>query len=131
MVVGFLSSSCGKKSICVKPVNLRSWRFRGNKDAFKSFWMSSSLAAIFFDGASKGNPRASGARGLVFSPDRLTKFSFSWGLGTMSNNQAESYSLLMASQFAKEKGYKSIQIFGDSKMLIKALNSPDSLNKFS
>ena len=46
----------------------------------------------------------------------------------MSNNQAESYSLLMVTQFAKEKGFKSIQIFGDSEMLIKALNSADNFN---
>ena len=46
----------------------------------------------------------------------------------MSNNQAKSYSLLLMSQLVKEKGYKSVQIFGDSEMLIKALNSADSLN---
>ena len=34
----------------------------------------------------------------------------------------------MACQIAKEKGYKSIQIFGDSEMLIKALNSTDYFN---
>ena len=83
---------------------------------------------IFFDGASKGNPRISGAGGLVFSPDRLIKFSYSRGLGTMSKNQVESYGLLMAIQIAKDNGYKSIQIFGDSEMLIKALNSVDCFN---
>ena len=44
----------------------------------------------------------------------------------MSNNQAEFYSLLQASQLAKNKGYKSVQIFGDFEILIKALNSSDS-----
>ena len=34
----------------------------------------------------------------------------------------------MAWQIAKEKGYQSIQIFGDSEMLIKVLNSADQLN---
>ena len=79
-----------------KPVLLPSWRFRGDKDAFISFWISSSSTDIFFDGASKGNPRVSGAGGLVISPDRLSSFSFSWGLGITSNNQAESYILLLA-----------------------------------
>ena len=82
----------------------------------------------FFYGASKGNPRISGAGGLVFSPDNMIESSFSWGLGNMSNNQAECYSLLMACQISKEKGYKSIQIFGDSKLLIKALNSAELFN---
>ena len=65
---------------------------------------------------------------MVFSPDRLIESRFSWGLGVMSNNQAECYNLLLASQIAKEKGYKSILIFGDSEMLIKVLNSVDQLN---
>ena len=49
----------------------------------------------------------------------------------MSNNQAESYSLLMATQLAKEKGFKSVLIFGDSEMLIKTLNSADSFNNYA
>ena len=93
--------------------------------------MSSSSSAIFFDGASKGNPGVSGAGGLVISPDGLSSIKFCWGLSIMSNNQAEFYSLLQASQLAKNKGYKSVQIFGDSEILIKALNSSDSLNFFA
>ena len=93
--------------------------------------MNSSSAAIFFYGASKRNPGDSGAGGLVLSPDSLTKSSFSWGLGSFSNNQAECYSLLMATQIAMEKGYMSVQIFSDSEMLIKALNSVDSFNNFA
>ena len=65
---------------------------------------------------------------MVISPDRLTESSFSWGLGIMSNNQVESYSLLKACLIAKEKGYKSIQFFGDSELLIKVLNSEDHFN---
>ena len=43
----------------------------------------------------------------------------------MPNNQAESYSLLKSCQISKELGYKSIQIHGDSELLIKVLNSED------
>ena len=46
----------------------------------------------------------------------------------MSNNQAECYSLLMAIQVAKENGFESIQVFGNSEMLTKALNSGDCFN---
>ena len=45
----------------------------------------------------------------------------------MTNNQAESYILLQAIQLAKNKGYKSVQIFGDFEILIKDLNSFHSL----
>ena len=49
----------------------------------------------------------------------------------MTNSQAESYSLLMAIQLAKDFGFKSIHIFGDSKMLIKILNSGDCFQNFA
>ena len=61
----------------------------------------------------------------------MTEFNFSWGLGTMTNSQAESHSLLMAIKLAKDFGFKSIHIFGDSEMLIKILNFDDCLHNFS
>ena len=59
----------------------------------------------------------------MYSLGKLIKTSFSWGLGSMTNNQDESYGLLKAGHIAKELDYKSIQIFGDSELLIKSLNS--------
>ena len=41
----------------------------------------------------------------------------------MTNNKAESYDLLKVWQIAKKHGFKSIQIFSDSDLLIKTLNS--------
>ena len=90
--------------------------------------MCSVSAAIFFDGASKGNPGVSGAGGVIFFPGRLIHLRFSWGLGSMMNNQAECYSLLMAIQLVKGKGFKSIKIFGDSEMLVKTLNTTVTFN---
>ena len=49
----------------------------------------------------------------------------------MSNNQAECYSLLMASHLTKEIGFKSVLIYGDSEILINFLNSSISLNNFA
>ena len=72
----------------------------------------------FFYGASKGNPGVSGAGGLVISPNGLSSIRFCWGLGIMTNNQAKIYSLLQASQLGKNKGYKSVQIFGDSEIYV-------------
>ena len=83
---------------------------------------------LFFDGASKGNPKVSGANGVIFFPNYLNHLIFSWGLGSMTNNQAECYNLLMAIQLAKGKGFKSIQIFGDSEMLVKTLNTAVTFN---
>ena len=103
--VGSLDSGLKLKS--AKPVIHPSWRFHGIHDVLHKIWMNSSSAVIFFDGASKGNLGDFGAGGLVFSPDSLTKSSFSWGLGSLTNNQAKCYSLFMASQINMEIGYKS------------------------
>ena len=46
----------------------------------------------------------------------------------MSNNQAESYSLLKSCLLAKEAGYKNLQVYGDSELLIKLLNSDGIFN---
>ena len=82
----------------------------------------------FFYGASKGNPRISKAGGLLISPDRLIEPRFGWGLGIISNNQAESYSVLRACQLEMEDRFKSIQVFGDSELLIKMSNSDGLFN---
>ena len=49
----------------------------------------------------------------------------------MSNNQVKGYSFLMATQLAKEKGFQSVLIYGDSELLINSLNSLVSLNNFA
>lgn len=70
------------------------WRLRLTAGDFLKWWQGNPKATVFFDGASKGNPGTAGARGLILSPDKLEKTSFSWGLGISSNNQEESYILL-------------------------------------
>ena len=46
----------------------------------------------------------------------------------MSNNQVEYYSLLKACQIAKAVGFQSIQIYGDSELLIKLINLEGQFN---
>ena len=98
------------------------------------WWKTSGIATIFCYGASKGNPGISGVDGMVFSPDCSSQTSFGWGLGFNSNNQADIYNLLKSCQIGKEKGFQSVQIFGDFEILIKMINSEEqfsnpSLNK--
>ena len=90
--------------------------------------MHSVSAVIFFYGASKGNPGVFGAGGVIFFPGSLNYLSFSWGLGSMINNQAKCYSLLMAIQLEKGKGFKSLKKFGDSEILVKTLNTTATFN---
>ena len=55
-----------------------------------------------------------GAGGLIFYPGGRIEINFSWGLGQLTNNQAEIFSLPKACQLAKEAGHNNLQIFGDS-----------------
>jgi ribonuclease HI len=92
------------------------------------------ITTIFFDGASKGNPGAAGAGGVIYSPNGTTRDCFCWGLGQKSNNQAELLGLIKACLIAREKGIKDLQVFGDSEIIIKNLNTESrfsnaSLNK--
>ena len=88
-------------------------------------------ASIVFDGASKGNPAKAGARGLIFFPGGRLETSFSWGVGQLTNNQAELFALLKSYQIAKAVGPNNIQIFGDSEIIIKFLNSASKFNNLS
>ena len=55
---------------------------------FQVWWRKQGKATVFFDGASKGNPRISGAGGVIYSHDGLTKDNFNWVLGHNTNNHA-------------------------------------------
>jgi exonuclease III len=57
-----------------KTANLE-WRIRVDDDKFQPWWRSKNLTTIFFDGASKGNPGAAGAGGVLYSPDGTQKIA--------------------------------------------------------
>jgi ribonuclease HI/exonuclease III len=107
------------------------WRIRESEDSFTNWWKSKKLTTIFFDGASKGNPGNAGAGGVIYSSDGILRDCFCWGLGQKTNNQAEILGLLRACLIAREKGDKDLQVFGDSELLIKKLNTEDLFNNAS
>ena len=92
---------------------------------FRSGGRSRENLQFFFNGASKGNPGIVGARGVIYSEDASRRDSFSWGLGQRTNNQAEILGLLKSCQIAHGNGIREIQVFRDSKILIKILNTED------
>ena len=107
------------------------WRIRETEEHFQEWWKKQKISTIFFDGASKGNPGAAGAGGVIYDPNGVKRDTFSWGIGQKSNNQAEILSLLKACQIARDRGDKKIQVFGDSELLIKKLNSENQFNNAS
>ena len=78
---------------------------------------------LFFDGASKGNPGQAGGGGIIFEPTGKIHLSYAWGLGHASNNQAEILVLWKGLIQARNLNIQKINIFGDSKLIIKAVHT--------
>jgi len=58
---------------------------------------------LYFDGTSKHNPGKVGEGGVIFDPNEREIFTYEWGLGQISNNKTEAYSLLMGSRIIKKR----------------------------
>eukprot|EP00253_Pinus_taeda_P009869 PITA_09869 len=110
-----------KQLTATHAVNLE-WRKRDSEATIQEWWRKQKITTIFFDGASKGNPGAVGASGVIYAPYGSRRDNFYWGIGLKTNNQAEILGLLKACQIARDRGDKNFQAFGDSEILIKKLN---------
>jgi ribonuclease HI len=72
--------------------------------------------ALFFDGSSCGK---GGGVGILLISPRGEMFEFQ---PTVTNNQAEYKALLRGLQYLKEAKAVSVEIYGDSELVIKQLN---------
>jgi ribonuclease HI len=111
-----------------KPHPNSKWRLKYNNDTFQRWWQKQRITTTFFDGASKGNPGIAGAGGIIYSSEGTMIETFSWGLGQRTNNQAEILSLIKVCQIAKARGHRKLQVFGESKILIKMIHSGGQFN---
>ena len=111
-----------------RPVIKPFWQVRLSANEFSKLWKTKNKVSIFFDAVSKGNPGKAGAGGLIFYLGGKLETSFSWGVGHITNNQAKLFALLKACQLAQEAGHNNFQIFGDSEIIIKILNSDSLFN---
>jgi ribonuclease HI len=76
--------------------------------------------ALFFDGSSGGK---GGGVGILLISPRGEMFEFAIPIQpTITNNQAEYKALLRGLQYLKEAGAVSVEVHGDSKLVIKQLN---------
>jgi hypothetical protein len=76
--------------------------------------------ALFFDGSSCGN---GGGVGILLISPRGEMFEFAIPIQpTVTNNQAEYEALLRGLQYLKEARAVSVEIYGDSELVIKQLN---------
>jgi ribonuclease HI len=74
---------------------------------------------LFFDGSSCGK----GGVGILLISPRGEMFEFAIPIQpTVTNNQAEYEALLRGLQYLREAGAVSVEIYGDSELVIKQLN---------
>jgi ribonuclease HI len=77
--------------------------------------------ALFFDGSSCGK---GGGVGILLISRRGEMFGFAIPIQpTVTNNQAEYEALLRGLQYLREAGAVSVEVYGDSELVIKQLNS--------
>jgi ribonuclease HI len=76
--------------------------------------------ALFFDGSSCGK---GGGVGILLISPKGEMFEFPISIQpTVTNNQAEYEALLRGLQYLREAGAVSVEIYGDSELVIKKLN---------
>ncbi|KAK2435066.1 Polynucleotidyl transferase, ribonuclease H superfamily protein [Trifolium repens] len=71
-----------------------------------------------FDGASRGNPGPAGAGAALFTENGVLLYRFREGLGYQTNNAAEYRALILGLNQAFYKGYKNINVQGDSLLVV-------------
>lgn len=70
-----------------------------------------------FDGASRGNPGLAGAAAVLRADDGSVICKLREGLGTATCNVAEYRGIILGLKHALQKGYTSIHVKGDSKLV--------------
>nr|XP_043606209.1 uncharacterized protein LOC122578332 isoform X2 [Erigeron canadensis] len=70
-----------------------------------------------FDGASKGNPGQAGAGAVLRTEDGSVICRLREGLGVATNNVAEYRAFILGLRYALSKGFTSIRVLGDSKLV--------------
>lgn len=70
-----------------------------------------------FDGASKGNPGKAGAGAILRTADGGVIARLREGLGIATNNAAEYRALILGMKYALKRGFRQIQVRGDSKLV--------------
>eukprot|EP01018_Ginkgo_biloba_P020825 Gb_12899 [translate_table: standard] len=88
-----------------------------------SLSLNPSSFILFFDGASKVNPSASGGGGIIISPFNRSNLCFRIGLATGMNNVVEFNALIQGLHVANVLDIESLLVYGDSIMVISAMNS--------
>jgi hypothetical protein len=69
------------------------WEIWMKEEEFEEWKRQRRKHLLFFDGASKGNPKAASGGGVLLNPNEQLELSYAWGLGVETNNRAEALAL--------------------------------------
>eukprot|EP00253_Pinus_taeda_P021165 PITA_21165 len=105
------------------------WYNKGTKEEVNQWISDQKRPTLHFDGASKNNPGKAGAGGIIKNHRGETIVSYEWGLGKVSNNVAEAYSLLLGTSILNRLEIKNPIIMGDSAIIIAVMVSGVDFNK--
>lgn len=64
---------------------------------------------------------AAGAGGIIYKPGDQIVTNYAWGLGSLTNNEAEAYALYACINLGFYKRIKNLIICGDSMLVIRAI----------
>jgi ribonuclease HI len=81
---------------------------------------SAAQLVAFIDGGSRGNPGEAGA-GVFFQLNQLPWRGLYLYLGKQTNNYAEYSALLHALEYTLKHGYRRLDIYADSELLVKQM----------
>ena len=82
----------------------------------------------YFDGASRGNPGTAGAGALLVNENGEVIWETARFLGTKTNNEAEYTALLLLLKAAKERDIKTLNIYGDGKLVVSQVSKQWKIN---
>ena len=82
---------------------LETWEIRFDNSQFGNWMKERKMFKLFFDDASKGNPRKAGGGGVIICPEGNIEVEYYWNIGFDSNNMAEVYGLWQGIKQLKEK----------------------------
>ena len=120
-MIGFafnkISFSLHQKNTKVQQI----WKIRKIEAKFQSWIYSLNRVCLFFYGASKKNLGKAGSGGLIILQDKARQISYNWGLGQISNNNAEAHGLLLGLKILRDRKINNAIIFGDSSLIIQAM----------
>ena len=84
-------------------------------------------AYVYFDGASRGNPGPAAAGWVVVTSDGIAAQGGE-RIGRATNNQAEYEALIRALRAARDYGFDTVEVKGDSQLIVKQVTGAWNTN---